>query len=442
MNYPVKRLTPVDSHHLVGFNDLDPWSADGRKILCLRVGDISNIPNFQSEAEVGFVGADGSSFVSCGRTPGWNFPQGGRQQWVDVGGSEAIIFNRPKDGEWRAAISDLNGNAILDFKKSIYRITPCKRYGLGVNFARLYRLGGYGYPGLEDPNIDQAAPANDGIWKFELDTGECDLLISIATVVQIEGFLPLDREAHHYLTHVLPSPTGNKLAFLHRYWLADGGIRTRLMVMDERQRCSVWDEGFLSHFDWIDEESILIWGKPSSSIQALRSNKWIAQSPLFGKLLQGIKPIARKILRRSASFAGYYKQISPNNSKRDVIFSSRLPTTDGHPSFCPSNRDLLMTDTYPDDAGMRDLLIFDRSKENIVALGNFKQEKISISDENLESVKRYIDAAVLRKFSRTQFAYSRSGVHCDLHPRWKSDGKAVCFDSTHEGTRQVYMIEV
>ena len=31
---------------------------------------------------------------------------------------------------------------------------------------------------------------------------------------------------------------------------------------------------------------------------------------------------------------------------------------------------------------------------------------------------------------------------CDLHPRWSRDGKRLCFDSIHEGSRQVYALDV
>jgi Tol biopolymer transport system component len=33
-------------------------------------------------------------------------------------------------------------------------------------------------------------------------------------------------------------------------------------------------------------------------------------------------------------------------------------------------------------------------------------------------------------------------IRCDLHPRWSRDGTKICFDSTHEGERQVYVMDV
>jgi hypothetical protein len=33
-------------------------------------------------------------------------------------------------------------------------------------------------------------------------------------------------------------------------------------------------------------------------------------------------------------------------------------------------------------------------------------------------------------------------IRCDLHPRWSRDGRQVCFDSAHEGHRQVHAADV
>lgn len=36
----------------------------------------------------------------------------------------------------------------------------------------------------------------------------------------------------------------------------------------------------------------------------------------------------------------------------------------------------------------------------------------------------------------------RGEIRCDLHPRWSRDERQVCFDSIHEGSRQVYVMDV
>lgn len=78
------------------------------------------------------------------------------------------------------------------------------------------------------------------------DISECD-----ATTSAHNGF-------HHYVTHLVLSPNGKRIAFLHRFFLSDGGLRTRLMTIGvdgKDLRCLA--VGFLSHFDWRNDNSSL-----------------------------------------------------------------------------------------------------------------------------------------------------------------------------------------
>ena len=85
--------------------------------------------------------------------------------------------------------------------------------------------------------------------------------------------------------------------------------------------------------------------------------------------------------------------------------------TDGHCSYSPDRR-WILTDTYPDAEGRRTLIVYNPEEDRRVDLGRF-------FSGNLEGP-----------------------VRCDLHPRWSRDGRSVCFDSVHEGARQMYLISV
>ena len=63
--------------------------------------------------------------------------------------------------------------------------------------------------------------------------------------------------------------------------------------------------------------------------------------------------------------------------------------------------------------GMREVLVFDEQTEQVIGLGRFHVPP------------RY-----------------RGSVRCDLHPRWNHDGNLVCIDSVHQGSRQMYVLDV
>ena len=52
-----------------------------------------------------------------------------------------------------------------------------------------------------------------------------------------------------------------------------------------------------------------------------------------------------------------------------------------------------------------------------------------------------VDPTILRIVGKELYSFTRSGLHCDLHPRWRNDGLQVTFDSLHDGSRQIYIVD-
>ena len=104
--------------------------------------------------------------------------------------------------------------------------------------------------------------------------------------------------------------------------------------------------------------------------------------------------------------------IFKDQSKKVDILGENILTEDGHPSYSP-NKKWLITDTYPNEGRLRSLLLYNKFNKKLINLGTF-----------FSSFKYY------------------GPLRCDLHPRWSRDGKSICFDSTHEGKRSIYIIDV
>ncbi|MDJ0637040.1 MAG: hypothetical protein QNJ34_27940, partial [Xenococcaceae cyanobacterium MO_188.B29] len=85
---------------------------------------------------------------------------------------------------------------------------------------------------------------------------------------------------------------------------------------------------------------------------------------------------------------------------------------DGHPSFSPDKR-WILTDTYPDKARKQHLLLYEIATEKLIEVGSF--------------------------FAPLKYSNAK---RCDLHPRWSRDGNFISIDSTYEGQRKTYILDV
>ena len=86
---------------------------------------------------------------------------------------------------------------------------------------------------------------------------------------------------------------------------------------------------------------------------------------------------------------------------------------DGHCHVSWNGR-WMVTDSYPvGDARMQHFYILDMQTEDVALLARFHEPE---------------------KF--------KGQYRCDLHPRWGRDSRSICIDSTHDGTRQVYVVDL
>ncbi|WP_147400013.1 hypothetical protein [Bacteroides ovatus] len=406
--------------------------------------DIINRPPLPGELfGVGYV--KNGQYIRIGDTTALNYPQGARQQWL--GDTELFTVNNSVGDVWGTDLYDTSTNQLVDrFEATTHMLSKDGRYAYGLDYARLFRLGGYGYSGIEDKGKNEATPFNSGITKLNLETKTVELLVSVRQVAEYGSSLILG-VSHHYITHLCLNPSCTRVAFLHRYFMADGGLMTRLMTIGTDGtglRCLA--QGFLSHYDWKDDKTIYIFGRANNSLDALRNNPLLS-NPLMVGPMKVAKKVAKFILHRGngggkANVGKSFMMVTDTEQPIITPFAQEVITEDGHPMTNPINDDWCINDTYPNKDGIRTLMLYNFVTNQRVDLGTFKR---LMDKPDMTLAEKYftgVDSKILSSISQEELAFTRSGLHCDLHPRWSRNGQQAVFDSIHEGTRQIYVAYV
>jgi len=443
----IKAVTKGPCHHFFGFHDLVQSNAKGDLLLGLEISDISRPPYAADKARVGVIFPDEQRFEGIHDTCAFNYPQGARQQWL---GESDLFFCNDRVGDvWGSRLSDAREKRVLEsYDFPVHCLNSETGDVFYIDYSRLHRVGGYGYIGLDDQFKNDDVPCENGIFKASIKTKKTELLFSVQDVAQC-GQAGVVRTGYpHYLTHLVLSPDQRRMAFLHRYRVADGGEITRLMAGGadgNGLRCLA--KGFLSHFEWLDNESIFIWGQHQGFERSIRERRWIGYPGvnLMVKMAKGAVRLARKQKNGlSQAHTRCFLKIKDSQAAEIEKVAVGVLTEDGHPMCSPAERSWLVNDTYPDSEGFRTLMLYDLVQNRRIDVERFRMlddqpnaEKIAV-DRILDGV----DVRVRRKFPLDQYLFTRSGYHCDLHPRWSFDGNSVLFDSIHEGSRQIYMADV
>jgi hypothetical protein len=317
-----KPVTAGPKYHFFGYYEKCPWDTSARYHLALEVPFMDRMPRPDDAATVGLIDlADGNRFQPLDHTAAWCWQMGTMLRWLPGADDRCITYNQREGETFFSIVRDIRSGAVRRLPRPIYALSPDGSYSLTLNFARLARTRpGYGYEGGRDPGADQKRPADDGIFRMDMRTGESRLILSLD---QAAALRPRDsmKTAEHWVNHIQINTDGSRFAFLHR-WRPDGAksweTRTLTANPDGSDVFILADEGYWSHYDWLDRTQVLA--------HAAHAGKRAYH--LFADRTDQAKAVGEGVL-----------------------------TTDGHCSFSPDRR-WILTDTYPDKERMRTLILY------------------------------------------------------------------------------------
>jgi hypothetical protein len=402
--------TPADANCFIGFHDIIPWSQDDSMVAIHRAKqNYFEMSDCDKPIDICIWKPESAKIEAVDSTAAWNFQQGSRLQWLP-GKSDTIAFNAIENGNAVSVFRNVVSGDRRVLPAAIYALSPDAKISIAPNFTTLaHRWKAYGYPALSvNPLIED--PQADGLWQLDLETGKSSLFISTKRVADYQASTNEDA-SKSFLCHVSFSPDGSRVAFLHRYFNADGGLITRMFVTDRSAReLTMLAQEKVSHFDWIDNDTVVVWTRFASGLAQIRS-RGLLRSPLLAGPLRLVRHFTGRWKKKLLSEA-YYK-ISVTDPKSRVRFGWPGLDDDGHPMVARSHR-WTVTDKYPARTGLVPLILYDQDSQTC---------------SNVQA-----------------FSYSPrsrdSDVKCDLHPRWNRTETLVAVDTCEAGNRQVRLVDV
>lgn len=409
----VKPVFARPGHHFFGYYDTSPWDNSGRYLLGLEADFMHRPPGADDTARILLLDTWDGTVRPVGDTRAWNWQQGCLLQWLNGGREECFVHNDRRSGAYVAVVRDIDGREIRTLPRPVYDTAPDGATALSLNFSRLARTRpGYGYAGITDHTASDPCPADDGIWLMDTVSGEAALMFSCAYAAEAFPW-PQTRGFEHWFNHAMFAPDGKRFVFLHRARRRPGsgvgaqwaGRRPRTGMMRQLRRwagaCYRRTTGrrFAGH-----QTRLLCATVRGGELQCLLDEGMVSHC--------GWRDAEHLLTWACHRPLGERYWLMNVGSGACEAVGSGVLDRDGHCTFSPDGR-WLLTDTYPDKDGRQTLILFD-----------------------METGRR-VDAARLRAEPGLP-----AEARCDLHPRFDAAARTVCVDSTHEGKREMYRVDV
>ena len=353
-----------------GYHDKKPFNNDDTKIIFHSYKNLKSLKDqSKKKVSINLIDLKKDKMFILDNTKAWSWQIGASLLWHPH--KDIVFFNKKLNKKYITRQIDLNSNKIKDLNFSIYNISPKGDKFLIADFIKIgmFRKG-YGFEKKKSPKI----------FSYKKKRSKLEIIISKRNKRKTLHIFDETKKKDvlgSYINHQTFSPNGKKIAYF--YTLLKKNNQRQIyfyyfcLTKKKNYLFNISKSKLISHYCWRNNDEILITMKEDKK--------------------------------------KYFYIIYNTKTKKIKSLNSKL-NKDGHPMFNPKNKDLFVSDTYPNLFGFQKLFIFSLSKNKVIW-------------------KRFIYSP-----------YKFSGIlRCDLHPRWSNDGKKIFVDFVENANRNIGIFE-
>lgn len=378
----IKRLSASPKHHFFGYYGINPWDSTTRYHLALETDFHTHRPLPEDVATVGLIHSDTHEFSPHAKTSAFNLQQGSMMHWIKDGEQDT------PNTAMEFTFNDWEDGTLVS--RAMNPITGTVRTIQGAIAA-----------------VSPTAPLAIGLNYGRM--AHCRAVVGYATDIKS--------------TDVEAQPEGDGLYQLN---LQDGNSKLVLSIADVIRASGdeqmVGKRAWFNHVLFNTDGTRLLFFCRVRHETGFYTSLWTVNPD--GSDLEMQIPFGYRVshfdwrtptrILVSSDILGEMGFVEFTDGLRDFtpLGHGVLPS-DGHASFSP-DREWLLCDTYPRGTErLAQLMVYNIAENRKIVLGEFHHEEQFVGD-----------------------------IRCDLHPRWALDGKTITFDSVHEGSRQIYLVEL
>ena len=378
---PARAVTAGPASHWFGYYDKCPWDATGRYLVCLEADfEGTRPPRPDDSVTLGLIDtyAD-DAWTPLTTTRAWCWQQSCMLHWHPAAASHKIIYN---------AVSD-SGDGFVAIVRDVFtgesRTLPRPIYALTADGSKAVSIN-FARNARTRPGYGYASAPDPT--EGQLHPADDGVWIMDLTTGDPRLIITLDQVAHLRPDDAMADA---EHWFNHLQFNPSG---TRFLFL---HRWSKPDGGWFTR---------LLTANPDGS-----DLRVVADHGMVSHFDWRDDTHILAWAHHNDLGDHFYLYADPGGGIETV--GDGLLAADGHCTYSPDRR-WFLTDTYPQGPErLRRLLLYRHEERLLVEIGAFHEPP---------------------KF--------QGEWRCDLHGRWSRGGRRICFDSTHDGQRQLYMIDV